>query len=508
MIFSERIETLNWLAEALGSALKLKPNQLQIMHGGMADSEQQDIVDRFGRESDPMRVLLCSDVASEGLNLHYFCHRLVHFDLPWSLMVFQQRNGRVDRYGQKHQPDILYLFTETDVDGIKGDFRILEVLQTKDEQVNKNLGDPASFLAVHDVDKEEKVVTQYMIDGVSPEAVSADLDHNLEASQKNEADNLFDLFAQDEPDAPQSSLEQIHAPESLFDSDWQFAEQALSQIAPKSAKIQWQSDKDAQSLTLTAPRDLQTRLEQLPREAQRDQDRYTLCADRDSVALAIERARQAKSDENTWPEIDYLWSQHPIVEWLADRVLTAFGRHKAPVLRLPALAANEQAFILLGLIPNRKGQSVVVQWQVARRQGSGDWRLQPFEDFARECHLHASSLANAASELDISPLQAALPSAVRAMQSFMLGCHRDFEQHTQAKLASTLEQLRLLQDRQMQQLEMRLEASNQEEHFKRSRREQRERTIHNVFDDYRQWVEDTLRIEPEPYIQVLAAACR
>jgi hypothetical protein len=38
-------------------------------------------------------------LASEVLNLHYFCHRLVRFDLPWSLMVFQQRNGRVDRYG-------------------------------------------------------------------------------------------------------------------------------------------------------------------------------------------------------------------------------------------------------------------------------------------------------------------------------------------------------------------------------------------------------------------------
>ena len=70
----------------------------------------------------------------EGLNLHFFCHRLVHFDLPWSLMVFQQRNGRVDRYGQKHRPEIVYLFTETDVDRIRGDLRILEILQKKDEQ--------------------------------------------------------------------------------------------------------------------------------------------------------------------------------------------------------------------------------------------------------------------------------------------------------------------------------------------------------------------------------------
>jgi superfamily II DNA/RNA helicase len=97
----------------------------------MADTEQQELVERFGRLDDPLRVLLCSDVASEGLNLHYFCHRLVHFDLPWSLMVFQQRNGRVDRYGQKHQPQIVYLFTETVNEKIKGDLRILEILQKK-----------------------------------------------------------------------------------------------------------------------------------------------------------------------------------------------------------------------------------------------------------------------------------------------------------------------------------------------------------------------------------------
>ena len=106
VIFSERIETLRWLSEQLPKALGIKPSAIEVLHGGMADTEQQELVDRFGRKDDPVRVLLCSDVASEGLNLHYFCHRLIHFDLPWSLMVFQQRNGRVDRYGQTRQPRI------------------------------------------------------------------------------------------------------------------------------------------------------------------------------------------------------------------------------------------------------------------------------------------------------------------------------------------------------------------------------------------------------------------
>src|SRR4029453_5604288 len=48
-----------------------------------------------------------------GLNLHFFCRRLGPFALPGSLMVFQQRNGRVDRYSQKHRPEIIYLFTES-----------------------------------------------------------------------------------------------------------------------------------------------------------------------------------------------------------------------------------------------------------------------------------------------------------------------------------------------------------------------------------------------------------
>ena len=134
VVFSERIETLRWLAAQLSADLRLKPRQIEVLHGQMTDKEQQDLVDAFGRLDNPIRVLLCSDVAAEGLNLHYFCHRLVHFDLPWSLMVFQQRNGRIDRYGQKQPPQIVYQFTETGVDGIPGDLRILEILQAKDDQ--------------------------------------------------------------------------------------------------------------------------------------------------------------------------------------------------------------------------------------------------------------------------------------------------------------------------------------------------------------------------------------
>ena len=194
VFFSERLETLRWLHSQLKRDLRLRDQQITLMHGQLSDTEQQDIVERFGRLEDPLRLLLCSDVASEGLNLHYFCHRLIHFDLPWSLMVFQQRNGRVDRYGQAQEPQILYLFTATQVEKIRGDLRILEILQQKDEQANLNLGDPASFLNVYDPDKEVQKVSEFMANGMTPAQVSATLDAQQANAQANEGDWLLQLF--------------------------------------------------------------------------------------------------------------------------------------------------------------------------------------------------------------------------------------------------------------------------------------------------------------------------
>jgi superfamily II DNA/RNA helicase len=131
VIFTERIETLKFLHTNLLSDLNLEDEQVAILHGGLADVDQQRIVEDFGKEEAPIRLLIASDVASEGINLHYLSHRLIHFDIPWSLMVFQQRNGRIDRYGQENTPYILYLVSQSGNAKIKGDMRILELLSPK-----------------------------------------------------------------------------------------------------------------------------------------------------------------------------------------------------------------------------------------------------------------------------------------------------------------------------------------------------------------------------------------
>jgi hypothetical protein len=164
----------------------------------------------------------------------------------------------------------------------------------------------------------------------------------------------------------------------------------------------------------------------------------------------------------------------------------------------------------MSLVPNRKGQPLMVEWQVATRVGEqGAFQLEAFETFATRAGLQANRLANrgqgTAYQSVASPMQAALPDAVATMHTFMEQQQKQFAAQLDARLQATLAELKLLQDKQIVQLELRFE--NQIETVKRSRLETRTRQIGRVFDDYRQWVQDTLTTEPKPWIQVLAAVC-
>ena len=271
---------------------------------------------------------------------------------------------------------------------------------------------------------------------------------------------------------------------------------------------QWTAHEAEQIIAITAPADLQFRLRQLPREAQAVNDHYSLCADPIRMASAIEAARQAKAEDDTWPQLHYLWPQHPVVEWLGDRVLTHFGRHRAPVMQSHKLRPGEQAFILMSMVPNRKGQPLLVEWCVASRtNASPAFTLEPFEAFVQRAGLQAGGLPNRGSTEVLATatqaLQLALPDAVSAMRAHMLQLQDEFAIRSTQKLEGTLQELKRLQDKQIVQLTLRLE--NQIETVKRSRFERRSQQIGRVFDDYRQWVRDTLTTEPQPWIQVLAA---
>ena len=403
--------------------------------------------------------------------------------------------------------------------------RILEILQTKDEQANKNLGDPASFLHVFDSEKEAAKVADIMAAGTSPEQFESTIDTAQASSERSESGDgdddgnwLLKLFSQAEPVGAvpgknKPSTDSIRAILTLFgdaeiSGDYAFAKTALEELSRSTQFASFSLDTASQTITLTAPRDLQERLRvTLPIEVRDSNHQYSLCAHKTRIAQAIEQARQAKAGDDSWPLLHYLWPQHPIMDWLSDRVLSAFGRHCAPVIQCSQLADGEQAFILMGLIPNRKGQPLMIEWQVAVFKG-GAWTLQTFPDFVARTQLKAGTLANRGQGIDTSSLQANLPGAVAAMRQHMVALQADFSADRTARLSGTLANLERLQGKQIEQLELRLAANQQAEQFKKTKREKRTQHIRKVFDEYRHWVQDTMTTEPQPFIQVLAAASR
>ena len=81
----------------------------------------------------------------------------------------------------------------------------------------------------------------------------------------------------------------------------------------------------------------------------------------------------------------YLWRLHPVVAWLNDRMLAAFGRHEAPILAgVPGLAPDETVFVVSGLVPNRKSHPLVYEWVGVTFRGERFESLTTFDDVIQD----------------------------------------------------------------------------------------------------------------------------
>ena len=105
ILFTEYRATHGWLFEILtnhgyGGA------HLAELHGSLDPEERARVTAAFQAAPDvsPVRILLATDAASEGIDLQNHCHYLIHVEIPWNPNVMEQRNGRIDRHGQKKAP--------------------------------------------------------------------------------------------------------------------------------------------------------------------------------------------------------------------------------------------------------------------------------------------------------------------------------------------------------------------------------------------------------------------
>ena len=507
VIFTERIETMRWLAEHLQQDFRLPVGAIQTLHGGMSDIDQQKIVEEFGRDEALVRILVASDVASEGINLHYLSHRMIHFDIPWSLMVFQQRNGRVDRYGQKVSPDIRYMVTRSTNEEIRGDMRILQVLIRKEAEANKNIGDVGALMNLYDQDAEEQL-TYHAMEASSAEAFEEELTISEDASLE---DLFADLWGDDtaEPSAPAAA--KPSAPETVEDrtlmSDKDFLEGTVRLLA-ETHPYKVLPLHDAEGLEIRWTPDMQRRFRNvLPPEAAPTVDEWLMVSsDKDFVARENRRSLQNALEEDSWPKVHYLWRQHPIMQWAGDKASQFFGRQEAPLVGIPTFEKGEVIFCMAGSIPNRRSAPLVDEWFGLRFvNGRFDRRLS-MEELLAKTQFDRSDRPNAGTltEEDAKTVSALRSEAVAQARRVMAEAAQAYTDGPYEKIYPELEKLEKLKERHEAHLEAKYE---QLTYFgKQKQKDAEQRHIDQIFKAFFEWVKEGMDIEADhPYIRIAAA---
>jgi Helicase conserved C-terminal domain len=147
LIFTEWEDTRRWLEGRLRHAIA---HTQQAAHriGSYTGSTTMEDRERLKRDfnappsRNPLRILIATDAAREGLNLQRHCRDLLHFDLPWNPSRLEQRNGRIDRKLQP-APEVFcryFYYPQRTED------RVLQALVRKSETIRQQLGSMAQIL--------------------------------------------------------------------------------------------------------------------------------------------------------------------------------------------------------------------------------------------------------------------------------------------------------------------------------------------------------------------------
>ncbi|MCL3998682.1 DEAD/DEAH box helicase [Streptomyces lavenduligriseus] len=496
VIFSERVDTLNWLAQEVPARLGFKMNDqakpdptrpwkayngaVEVMHGDTTnDQQQQEIVDRFGRLEEPVRLLFTGDIASEGVNLHHQCHDLIHYDLPWSLIRIEQRNGRIDRYGQAVSPEFRALILTADVPW-RRDEETGEMLTLDDRLVGTRLlrreaqaheietgeGSAEAVTGLYNDKKEEDRLTRDLIKGGTVE-------RSLKQSRQESGGVLAGLLAGAnarlaDPTAAPATVGKAPVPEAdvphVFADTKAYFQAAVDLIYPQAEReaLGWKPETTGGRIEFTPPDDLQYRFRELPKSYLEQEKILTtpkyegtlrITFDKKYAADRLEAARNAKQGKtgqptSQWPNVSYVSDIHPVLDWVTDKVLAKLRYDEAFVLAyrpdadkakridtaLPA-ALTGPVYLLQGVYSNAAGKPTVVEWMAVTGLAEAAprvWRMD--SAFLAACGV-GPDMPGRGRPVDPGLLQALVPAAVDAAETHLRERRFDYDKQVDSYLA-------------------------------------------------------------------------
>ena len=316
-------------------------------------------------------------------------------------------------------------------------------------------------------------------------------------------------------------------PPRLFQDTFSYAAQIVDRLAaPRSGEHSVFTetpdvDREERLIRMSIPNDMRVRDSfgfagrgvvdgrYMPPEAVGAGDRIELTDRAQVVSKSVENA---KMHDQAWPSVHFLWDCHPILEWFADRTSGFFPDHSAPVASLSGnLESGEVVVILHGAISNESGVPIVDSWAAMVGIEDAPLRMESVHDFLTRTRLSRQIPSRGPASTE--SVESILPRAVQEFQGHLVALRRERKSAIESDLNAVLDRLDELQAEFRKQIRHEYGGLSRDgssvtlsERRRLARREAKEKSIEQQFEDWAEWHQRTRHMvdDPHPHVDVVA----